>query len=206
MSVDDLPRTRKPRGEYKKSKQTRLRILDAGLAVFSENGYRSGSLREIAELVAMSEAGLLHHFPGKSALLAALLDHRDNLSRERVNLDAEDGLDTLRGLVDLARHNATTPGVVELYCTLSAEATTADHPAHQYFVDRYTAVRDGIWQAFTRIEKLGLLRPGVDPRRAAIKSIALWDGLQIQWLLDRDVLDMGDELHEYFQSLVTVPL
>ena len=93
-----------------------------------------GSIRDVALRVGMSEAGLLHHFPNKSALLAAVLDRRDQHSLQRVPFDSGDGDATLRGLVDLAAYNASVPGVVELYTTLSAEATAPSHPAHDYFV------------------------------------------------------------------------
>jgi AcrR family transcriptional regulator len=196
-------RTRKPRGEYAKSAATRTAILDAALEVFAESGYRAGSLREVAERVGMSEAGLLHHFRSKSALLQAVLDHRDDLARELVDFDVPDGVEALRGLVALARHNASIPGVVELYCTLSAEATSSDHPAHGYFVQRYEYVRESTTRAFARIASGGRLLPGVDPRRAAVATIALMDGLQVQWLLDPSSTDMAEALAEFFRGMIS---
>ncbi|WP_159499878.1 TetR/AcrR family transcriptional regulator [Microbacterium sp. 18062] len=195
---------RGPRGEYAKTGAKREAILAAALGVFAESGYRAGSLREIATRVGMSEAGLLHHFPNKEALLAAVLDRRDgdDLSRVHIIVDAEDGAETLRGLVELAAHNASVPGVVELYCTLSAEATSPDHPAHGYFLGRYDWARGMVGRAFERIARDGRLREGADPARAAIATLALMDGLQVQWLLNRDVVDMSEALREYFAGLV----
>lgn len=194
------------RGPYRKTQQVRERILDAGLEVFAQSGYRKGSLREIAERVDMSEAGLLHHFPSKSALLAEVLDHRDARSREIVDLDSEDCLVTLAGLVRLARYNAERPGVVELYCVLSAEATDPSHPAHEYFVGRYQGLRDSLGQTLARAKAAGQLRDGVDPHRAACRLIAIWDGLQVQWLLDRTSLDMADDLADHLHRILTVRL
>lgn len=198
--------TGQPRGPYRKTRAVRERILDAGLEVFSQSGYRKGSLREIAELVDMSEAGLLHHYPSKGALLSALLDHRDERARERVRLDADDPLETLVGLVELARFNATQPGVVELYCVLSAEATAPDHPAHAFFALRYSTLRDTLTESFERLRATGQLRAGIEPGRAAIRLIAIWDGLQVQWLLDRDCLDMATELVDHLHRILTVRL
>lgn len=195
-------KARKPRGEYAKSKETRTAILDAALEVFSQSGYRAGSLREVAERVGMSEAGLLHHFRSKSALLLALLDHRDNLSRERVDFDVPDGVEALRALAELARFNAAQPGIVELYTTLSAEATAPSHPAHAYFVNRYQYVRTSVTGSFERAAAAGRLVDGVDPGRAAVATIALMDGLQVQWLLDPESTDMAEALHEVFRSLI----
>lgn len=204
--TSDAPATaqrRKPRGEYAKSAATRTAILDAALEVFAESGYRAGSLREVAQRVGMSEAGLLHHFRSKSALLQAVLDHRDDHSREIVDFDEADGVEALRGLVRLAEANAASPGVVELYCTLSAEATSPDHPAHGYFVRRYGYVREVIGAAFGRIAESGRLLPGVDPNRAAVTTIALMDGLQVQWLLDPSSTDMAAALSEFFRGFVS---
>jgi AcrR family transcriptional regulator len=48
-------------------------ILDAALQVFAEKGYASGSMRDIAGRVGVSEPALYRHFPGKQALFLALV-------------------------------------------------------------------------------------------------------------------------------------
>jgi hypothetical protein len=55
--------------------------------VFSTSGYRAGSLKDVAVKVGLSQAGLLHHFPSKEALLEALLTLRDEESLERLGRD-----------------------------------------------------------------------------------------------------------------------
>ena len=203
MTVSETPVRRGPRGPYAKSKRTRRSILDSALQVFAESGYRSGSLRDVAEQVGMSEAGLLHHFSSKSALLSAVLEHRDELTREKFDLVAErDGRSMLRSTVDLVEYNASTPGVVELFCTLSAEATSPSHPAHQYFVDRYAMTTKVFRDAFEDLHARGELREGVDPAVAGRAVVSLMDGLQIQWLLDRDSVDMAADLRAYLRTVV----
>ncbi len=195
---------RRARGEYAKTKERREAILDAALEVFAEGGYRAGSLREVAQRVSMSEAGLLHHFPNKVALLQAVLDRRDEMSRKLVPIEGDDGAALLRGLVRLAAHNASVPGVVELFCTLSAEATSPDHPAHAYFVRRYNYTRDNITRAFASLAAVNRVTAGLTPERAAITLIAMMDGLQVQWLLDRDVVDMAETLQRLIASFVDI--
>ena len=192
----------KPRGSYAKTGMKRAAILEAALAVFAKGGYRAGSLRDVASQVGMSEAGLLHHFPNKSALLAEVLALRDQKSIEMVPLDAENPLETLRGLIELARYNASVPGVVELYCTLSAEGTSPDHPAHDYFLGRYELTVTNLTRSFERCRERGILRPGVRPESASRATVALMDGLQVQWLLDRDGVDMAEELEVYLRGIV----
>ena len=199
-------RRARARGPYSKTARRRIEILDAALDVFAQSGYRSGSLRDVAAQVGISEAGVLHHFPSKSALLTAVLEHRDELARDAVSFDPDDGLATLADLVALARHNAATPGVVELYCTLSAEATSPDHPAHAYFVDRYRELRRNLRAAFADAERRGWLAAGTGVDTATVSTIALWDGLQVQWLLERSSLDMATELAAHLRRLLTVEL
>ncbi|MEH3089993.1 MAG: TetR family transcriptional regulator C-terminal domain-containing protein [Microbacterium arborescens] len=121
-----------------------------------------------------------------------------------VPIESDDGAEVLRGLIRLAAHNASIPGVVELYTTLSAEATASDHPAHGYFVRRYDYTRGNLERSFRRLRGEGRLRHGMTPRRAAIAAVALMDGLQVQWLLDREALDMAEELRTLFASFVDI--
>jgi AcrR family transcriptional regulator len=203
MSETRTPsRTRRPRGEYAKTRRTRETILDAALEVFAESGYRSGSIREVALRVGMSEPGLLHHFPSKPELLAAVLDRRDQHANDLVPLGESAGLATLRGLVGLAAYSAATPGLVALSCVLSAEATSPDHPAHEYFVRRYEWTRGNIVRAFEVIEADGHLMRGITPHAAAIATVAMMDGLQVQWLLNRESLDMSHELETFLATFV----
>lgn len=54
---------------------SRERILDEAKALFAARGYRGLSMREIAEAVGISKAGIYYHFRDKEELFAAML-HR----------------------------------------------------------------------------------------------------------------------------------
>jgi TetR/AcrR family transcriptional regulator, cholesterol catabolism regulator len=64
----------------------RTRILDAAEALFSELGYKSVTLRDVARAVGIRQASLYHHFPeGKEKLFVevterALERHREGLT------------------------------------------------------------------------------------------------------------------------------
>jgi AcrR family transcriptional regulator len=201
--VAEAPRRGRPRGSYAKTEARRQEILAAAFEVFSTSGYRAGSLRDVADKVGLSQAGLLHHFPSKEALLEAVLTLRDENSMERLGTADARGMDMLRGLVELTRYNTTVPGLVSLYCVLSAEATDPAHPAHQYFLRRYDWVRGTIVGAFTEVDRQGALRPGVVPMAAARQLIALMDGLQVQWLLDNNSVDMPAEVVAFLEAVTT---
>ena len=49
-------------------------ILEAGLDVFSQHGFRGATLDQIAEVAGLSKPNLLYYFPSKDAVYLALLD------------------------------------------------------------------------------------------------------------------------------------
>jgi AcrR family transcriptional regulator len=57
-----------------KSERSRRAVLDAGLHLFSHQGYRATTVRDIAERAHVSTGNLYHHFPDKEAIFRALLD------------------------------------------------------------------------------------------------------------------------------------
>lgn len=191
---------------YAKGRAKRREIIDQAMAMFGEVGYRGASLREIAARCGISHPGLLHHFPTKESLLLAVLEHRDDTDIEWLETDSADGVTTLRHLVELVALNTTRRGIVELYAVLSAEATSADHPAHAYFRDRYRRALDAAGVAYERAAASGALRTGVDPRVAGRQLIALMDGMQVQWLLDDAGTDMAGVVRAHVQDQLTVPL
>ena len=197
---------RKARGPYGKTAARRQEIVDAAVEVFGTVGYNKGSLREVAERVGISQAGLLHHFPSKEHVLEAVLTWRDEDARALMGDPFPTGVDLLRGLVELARINAGRPQLIELHVIVSGEGTSAEHPLHQYFVRRYEYVFELFKGAFDEAAARGELRPGVDSAVSSRAVIALLDGLQLQWLLHRDQVDMAAELRRYLQLLVTVEI
>ncbi|MEE6262997.1 TetR family transcriptional regulator [Plantactinospora sonchi] len=56
------------------SLDTRGRILQIALDLFATRGYQRTSLREIAERLGLTKAGVLYHFPTKEHLLVALTE------------------------------------------------------------------------------------------------------------------------------------
>ncbi len=192
------------RGGYAKGRAKRREILDHAIVLFGEVGYRASSLREIATRSGISHPGLLHHFPTKEALLLAVLAHRDEVDGELFTGSA--GTDALRRLVDLVGRNTGRRGVVELFTVLSAEATSADHPAHTFFVERYRRTVAGVERAYLAARAAGALRPDIDPAAAARHLVAVMDGLQIQWLLDDCRTDMVAPVRAHIEGQLTVPL
>ncbi|MDQ6800476.1 MAG: TetR/AcrR family transcriptional regulator [Acidobacteriota bacterium] len=57
-----------------RSEQSRRQVLDAALALFSHQGYRATTVREIAVEAGTSTGNVYHHFPDKETIFRTLLD------------------------------------------------------------------------------------------------------------------------------------
>lgn len=197
-------RGRGRRQGYATGDARRARILNIALQEFGENGYRGTSLARIAERAELTQAGLLHHFRSKQELLTAVLDLRDSMDAERLDLSSlpDGGEPTLRALVALVEHNARKPGIVQLFTVLTGEAVTTDHPAHAWARERYRLLSTSITTALRHGTESGELRADLDPEACGRQVIAMMDGLQLQWLLDPDQMDMAAVFRAYVEGLL----
>ncbi|SDL25512.1 TetR/AcrR family transcriptional regulator [Streptomyces indicus] len=178
-----------------RSDRRRAEIVRAALEVIAERGYRGASLAAVAERVGLTQQGLLHHFPTKEALLVAVLEDRDQWDAAIPRRDWR-----LELLTSLVEYNAMRRGIVQTFSALLGEAVTEDHPAAPYFTRRYADVREDL-AALLRAEFGDRLPSGLTPERAAPLLVAVLDGLQYQWLLDPDSVDMAAAFQDFLVLL-----
>ena len=189
------------RGAYAKGVAKREEILDAALGVIARNGYQRTSVRDIAEAVGLSQAGLLHYFSSKDALFVEILRRRDEVDRERLPADPQARVE---GLIEVVRHNADVPGLVQLHAELSTEAAHPDHAAHDHFTRRYALLRSELGEAVRSAQERGELSRTLDAESVATVLLAAADGLQTQWMLEPE-LDMAAQLEHLWAALRRVP-
>jgi len=61
--------------QEERSERSRSALLDAALGLFSSQGYRATSVRDIADRAGTSTGSVYHHFRDKEAIFQTLLDH-----------------------------------------------------------------------------------------------------------------------------------
>ncbi|MFI1225004.1 MULTISPECIES: TetR/AcrR family transcriptional regulator [unclassified Streptomyces] len=172
------------------ARQRQQDILAIAMDTFAARGYNNASLAEIADRVGLTQAGVLHYFRSKALLLTSVLELRDQRDIEQLGPDRPQGLEFLRHLVNTALRNAEREGIVRLYAVLSAESVTDDHPAQDYFRDRYDGLRAFVADALREACELPAEQADLT-RDAANAIIAVMDGLQVQWLLSPESVDMA---------------
>jgi AcrR family transcriptional regulator len=157
----------------------RTEIVDAAVRVFAHRGYHGGSMREISRELGMSLTAVTHHFAGKGDLLQAVLERTD---AEGVAFDASHGV--VAWALGAAEHNLARAELLRVLAIVSAEASAPDHPAHAWFVARYAGLRAIAAGLIAEDQQAGRIAVDRDPDALADALIALWDGLQLQWLID----------------------
>lgn len=189
---------------YASGRRRRAQILADATELFARSGYGDTSLRDIADAVGVTKSTLLHHYPSKEALLGAVVRGRDDsIHWQATGIDADRAADMLRALpAGAARNAAEAPGLIEVYAVLSCEAVPASHPAHEHFAGRFTRALDHFTELFRLARLDGDLPEHRVPAHEALWLIAMWDGLQYQWLYDRESIDVTAHLEAHLQDVL----
>jgi AcrR family transcriptional regulator len=175
----------RPRRRFRNADESRSRILASAASEFAVAGFRGASLGAIAEGAGMSQSGLLHHYPTKQSLLAAVIDERTahHLDEYKAAIAEDPDFGFMTGMVHLMARAAREADLTRLFTVVIAEATSPDHPAHQWVINRYVGVSENVASALRTAQERELLRDDFDVATVASTLLAVMDGLQLRHLL-----------------------
>ncbi|WP_210508725.1 TetR/AcrR family transcriptional regulator [Naasia sp. SYSU D00057] len=173
------------RGPYRRGIERRRQVVITATEVFGEHGFRGGTLQQVADRVGGTPAAVLKLFGTKEKLLIAVLEHWGAVTNEIV-LEGTAPYAHLDGFAKLMRYHVAHPGLLQLYTTMAAEATSAQHPAHEFMTRRYRDALASMRGWFQEAVDAGHLRPlsRADIAHEAEYLLAALDGLEIQFLLN----------------------
>jgi AcrR family transcriptional regulator len=182
------------RGAYAKSALVKRSILEACVTAFGESGFHGATMAEVARRAGISHTGLLHHFPTKQALLTAVLTMQDARAARILaghgDVPHADPLVIVRGLLESLTDRRGRLAEVELSAVLAAEAVSERHPGHTHFRDRYDGVRTFLTRQFAVLQQQHRLIGGAEPAILAAITVAVVEGLHVQWMYDHDAIDI----------------
>lgn len=186
-----MPSKTPRRTQAERTRLSREKIIEAATELFGKQGYRGAKMTDIAKVAQLTGPGLLHHFPSKTHLLMAVLAERDRTDKARFDiLHSKEAGEPLTTFAQLMAHNATVPGLVQLFTTLVAESIQPDQPGHDHFAKRYKSLRADTVKVLRRSQARGEIRTDISAEDLSVMIIALMDGLQIQWLYERKRIDL----------------
>lgn len=162
--------------------ERRRRILARAIAVIDEEGHQGLNVRRLARECNMSAPGLMHHFPNMAELLVEVVAYRD--VRDQGDwVPPEPGPGLSRDLLGMVVQNIVDrPKAAELFAMVEAQAIDPRHPGHEYFKERALRVAE-MFEHFLAAEYR-------EPGELARQLIAILDGLQLNWLRDREAFDL----------------
>src|ERR1044071_1002706 len=167
-----------------RSEETRGRIMDSAIKLFSKRGYNKASVDDICAEAGVSKGAFYHHFESKQALFLALLDR---------------WLQTIDQAIDASRDKTAPETFMQMSEAFPYIFETAGNGLPMFLEFWLQASRDKtIWDAsiapyrryhkyFTSLIKKGVEEGSfveVDPELASRMIVATAMGLLLQSLLD----------------------
>ena len=183
---------RAERRSYPKGVRRRQQILDSAITLLAQRGVDRASLRTVGEAIGVSHTALRHYFSSRDELLVEAYRAHEARAAQDAPATSESAVGLI---VEAAERNRSIPGLVELYATLTTDALQEQHAVTRRFVrDRFRSLREALAAMIASGQQAGRIAADIDPLDAAALVIAASDGLQIQWLLDPEAVDVGRSL------------
>ena len=150
------------------------RIRKAACALFLERGYEGTAMDAVAAAAPVSKRTLYHHFSGKAALFAAVVDEAWAHLNRSPPLPADaagDPAEVLRGFVVRLTEHWERPDVIPLLRLVIAEAPRFPELSEAYFAAGKEPVLKGLTSYFTALAAQSRLAPGLEPGLAALQFL-----------------------------------
>lgn len=158
----------------------------------------------MANAVGITDAGVLYHFPTKSDLLLAVLQHHDTVQRDRFSeLVSSGGLGAIRNIRGWGYVMEQHPEIASLHVILSAEHLLESSPTNEFFCARYTRLLGALAAVIEQGVADGDVRDDIDPALEAASLMAVLDGLRLQHFFAPEISPLGDRVREYVDGLVS---
>jgi len=165
------------RGQYAKSGLKRRTLGKSALKLVQEKGHRAVTVAEIAADAGVSEPTVFYHFPSKESLFIAALEEFDD---EHIRREGEEA----GAIVDMGRRaeaGVRRTHLSQLYAELAGAGVDHNHPANEYFRNRWARSIHVVSTDIIRLQGLGIVPEDIDAVVAARLILSTWEGLQFQW-------------------------
>ncbi len=184
-----------------RARSRQQKILTAAASVFAKRGYQDAGMDEIAQVSGTSKGGVYFHFPGKDAVLLALLDQTSALLRRKVEkaiaaendpvARAEAALHVL--LRTLSKHRS-------LARIFAIEALGAGGRLNQRVLQIQDEFAELIQEQLDDAIASGAIPP-IDTRIAAQAWIGIFHHVIMRWLMAKDRGGTGPDLDETYETI-----
>jgi AcrR family transcriptional regulator len=151
--------------------------------------------------VGTTNPGLLYYFGSKERLLHEVVSERQVHEQAELLTAVDPTTRTIPKLGDVVRHNVANAVFIRLYAVLAAENLDDGDPLHDFFVERYAIARELVAQSVRTSKDAGEVRADADEEQVAAEVVAMLMGLELQWLMDPDHVDLVARVDAYATAL-----
>ncbi|MFF4339357.1 ScbR family autoregulator-binding transcription factor [Kitasatospora sp. NPDC001540] len=190
------PEGRKPELRQDRAVKTRALILKAAAELFNEHGFKSTSIKDVAERVGMTKGAVYFHFPSKETLAIEVVEaHYGRWPQllESILAEGLPPLDTVLKLMDAAALTFRDDVIVQAGARLQLERSLIDASLPQ----PYVGWTDLITRLLVDAREAGQLREGVEPDALGRVLVSGFFGVQHV----SDVLNDRSDLLPRWQEL-----
>ncbi|GAA1598278.1 MULTISPECIES: TetR/AcrR family transcriptional regulator [Kribbella] len=197
----------------RKGQATRDRIVVAAARLMLEQGVARTTIEDIQAAAGVSPSQLYHYFPGKDALVSAVIDHQAEQA-----LDVQQGcLERLDTIDSLGRWRDVMVNIVtEMQCvggcplgSLASDLSDSDPVARTQLAGAFARWQQLIRDGLAEMQSRGELAADADPGELAVAMLAAVQGGLLLSQVNRDpeplriaVDTMIDHLHRLTRSVV----
>lgn len=181
------------------AEQTRQTLLEAALSIFSQKGYATTTLEDVAQEAGVTRGAIYWHFGSKAELYAALLDTYSARASDIVQAEIAEGgslVDILRRvfirLLTAVEGDPSLRAVMEINL-LKTEYSPELSGTLAKQIENGRALLAGIAQAMAGGIAAGELRADLDPEDMARAFIAFQNGVLQLWLMDQAAFGLGEQ-------------
>ncbi|GAA1161920.1 TetR/AcrR family transcriptional regulator [Kribbella jejuensis] len=174
----------------KKGQATRDRIVAAAAQLMLEQGVTRTTIEDIQAAAGVSPSQLYHYFPGKDALVSAVIDHQTTrtLDIHQGPLDRLDSIDALGNWRDLMIGTLT-----EMRCiggcplgSLASDLSESDPVARVQLAGAFAQWQELIRAGLADMQARGELAADADPGELAVAMLAAVQGGLLLSQVNRD--------------------
>ena len=109
----------------------------------------------------------------------------------------------LRMLLAIAKSFVTQPGMIELFVLTISDVCEAEAPARSMYVNRYDGVVNLMAERLESDRVQGLINATIDAHVIARQCVAMLDGLQLQWVIAENGIDIVSLMTDYLEQVST---
>lgn len=192
--------------------ETKEKVLDAALKVFSHKGYSATTLEQVAKAARMTRGAVYWHFKNKAELFKELVKTKyanANRQLEAIFFSDRNALEKIEAYMlkylDLLREDKDFKAI-QLIVIFKIESVAELKKELQ----EKKKLNEGLVIALTSLmenaQKEGLIQKKLKPKTVAIGFISLLGGLTQQWLMNEELFDLqkeGKALIQFFICSLT---